>query len=125
MSTRMHTHLRQSTEGLTVVRAFNKQDATKDKTIKLINDDKKSDIVIRGAHEYFHKRLQWLSNFMYVVVGVICINLRGTLAPIYIAMMFSYLEGISHSMNGLMHGYREIEKNLQSLQKLLKLEDVK
>ena len=45
--------------------------------------------------------------------------------PIYIAMMFQYLQGISHAMNGLTHGYREIEENLRSLQKLLKLDDIK
>lgn len=80
--------------------------------------------MIRGAHEYFHKRLQWLSNLMYIVVGIICISLRGSLEPIFIAMMFDYLRGISHSMNRLIHGYHQIEENLGSLQKLLKLEDI-
>lgn len=125
MHTKMRTHLSQSTDGMYVVRAFQRENLIQNKTVDLINDDKKSDIVIRGAHEYFHKRLQWLSNLMYIFVGVVCISLRGSLEPIYIAMMFQYLEGISHSMNGLMHGYREIDENLRSLQKLLKLEDIK
>lgn len=125
MHTRMKTHLSQSTEGMSVVRAFQREDLIQNKTVDLINDTNKSDIVIRGAHEYFHQRLRFLSNFMYIFVGIVCIHLRGTLEPIYIAMMFQYLEGISHSMNSLMHGYREIEENLRSLQKLLKLEDIK
>ena len=74
-------------------------------------------MVARGASEYFHARLQWINNALYIIVGVICVGLRnsGTMEPIMIAMTFQYLQGISHSLNRLTHGYREIENNLRSL----------
>lgn len=126
MHTQMKTHLDQSTNGMSVVRAFQRQETCIAKTTKLIHQDKASDMVGRGASEYFQTRLQWLNNVLYIVVGVICVRLRntGTVEPIWIAMMFQYLQGISHSLNRLTHGYREIENNLKSLQKVLKLEDV-
>jgi len=69
--------------------------------------------------------MHWLSNFLYVGVGLSCITLRGTLSPIYLALMFDYLEGISHQLNHAMHAFRENERNLKALQRLLKLDDIK
>lgn len=113
----MHTHLSQSTDGMSVFRAFGRMEIAKVKTVKLINEDKAGDMVARGVGEYFGTRLQWLNNALYIFVGVICVGLRnsGTVEPIWIAMMFQYLAHIAHAIRGLTHGWNEVENNLQSL----------
>ena len=45
------------------------------------------------------------------------------MAPIYLAMMFNYLEGMNNRLCSLLHGGKEIRENLIAVQKLLKLDD--
>lgn len=66
-----------------------------------------------------------MSKFLYICVGIACINLRGQYEPIYLAMMFQYLQHVSWEVNGMMHAYKENERNLKALQRLLKLDDIK
>lgn len=122
--TRMHTHMGQSCDGMTVLRSFQREAKAKEKTKELIDQAKLTDMIRSGASEYYHRRMDWLSKLLYVFVGITCIGLRGALAPIYLALMFEYLEGISHQMNHTMHAYRENERNLKSLQRLLKLDSI-
>lgn len=65
-----------------------------------------------------------MSKILYVIVGLVCINLRGQYSPIYLAMIFEYLQHISWEVNGMMHAYKENERNLKALQRLLKLDDI-
>ena len=122
--TRMSSHMNQTTEGVMVVRAFNKVDTSADKTVNLINSTKTGEGIRRSAHEYYHKRIDWLSKGMYILTGLFCLSLRGLYEPIYLAMMYQYLQGISHNVNGIMHGFRENERNLKTLQRLLKLDSI-
>lgn len=62
---------------------------------------------------------------MFLASGILCIHLKGTMAPLYLAMMFQYLEGMNNRLASLMHGIKEIRENLISVQKLLNLDDVK
>jgi ABC-type multidrug transport system fused ATPase/permease subunit len=92
----MGTHMGQTCDGMTVVRSFQREAQNLEKTIRLINEANLTDKISSAAHEYYHRRLDWLSKGLYVLVGISCIGLRGDLAPIYLAMMFQYLEGVSH-----------------------------
>lgn len=84
----MNTHMNQSTEGVTVVRAFNKVDIASDKTVNMINATKTGEGIRRAANEYYGKRVDWLSKFMYIITGLTCLSFRGVYEPIYLAMMF-------------------------------------
>jgi ABC-type multidrug transport system fused ATPase/permease subunit len=71
--TRMHQHMNQSTEGIAVVRAFAREDSSQKKTVHLINQTKTGDAMRHFAHEYYHKRLDWMSKILYICVGLACI----------------------------------------------------
>jgi len=49
--------------------------------------------------------------------------MRGSVAPIMIALMFTQLEGVNERLCALLHGGREVEENLIAVQKLLKLQE--
>lgn len=78
-----------------------------------------------GCHFYFQVRLVTFSNIMFVCSGAVCIQLRGSIAPIMLALFFSQLEGMCDGLCSLLHGGREISNNLLAVQKLLKLRDIK
>lgn len=61
---------------------------------------------------------------MLLASGGMCIYLRGTMAPLYLALMFDYLESMNNRLCSLMHGGKEIEENFLAIQKLLKLKKV-
>ena len=110
---------------MTVVRAFGREKQSYEKTKAFINAACHTDAIREAAGEYNDERIKWLSNSLKIVVGVICINLKGAYAPIYLAMMYRDLEHVTHDIRGVMHSFRENENNLKSLQKLLKLENIK
>ena len=122
--TRMNSHMNQSTEGVMVLRAFNTVQKSSEKTINLINGTKTGEGIRRAAHNYYNKRVDWLSKSMYVLTGLTCLSFRGVYEPIYLAMMYQWLQHISHTVNELMHGFRENERNLKALQRLLKLDSI-
>lgn len=60
-----------------------------------------------------------------MIIGAVCISLKGQISPIWIAILFDQLEGVNNHLCSLMHGSQEIRENLVALQKLLALEDIK
>jgi len=123
--TKKYTFLQELSNGLTVIRCFEKQQEFKEKGNNLINEGLKCQIFEDSCHFYFQVRLFALSNIMFVASGILCIYLKGSMSPLYLAMMFQYLEHLNSRLASLMHGSKEIRENLISLQKLLKLEEVK
>jgi hypothetical protein len=76
-------------------------------------------------HFYFQVRIFSMSNMFFMVIGAVCISLKGVIAPIWIAILFDQLEGVNNHLCSLMHGSQEIRENLVALQKLINLEDIK
>lgn len=125
VSTKKHTHFAETFDGITLIRAFGKQNDFKKKINELNNNWITCQVFQDACHFYFQVRLFFLSNIMFLCSGFLCIHLRGTMAPIYLAMMFNYLEGMNNRLCSLLHGGKEIRENLIAVQKLLKLDDVK
>jgi len=96
------------TSGLTVIRSFQKQEDFRKKGNNLINEILKCQIFSDSCHFYFQVRLFAISNIMLVSSGILCIYLKGTMEPLYLAMMFQYLEGMNDRLASLMHGTKEI-----------------
>jgi len=71
-----------------VLRAFNTVQKSSEKTINLINGTKTGEGIRRAAHNYYNKRVDWLSKSMYVLTGLTCLSFRGVYEPIYLAMMY-------------------------------------
>ena len=84
----MNTHMSQSCDGMVVLRAFDREETTLKHTIKLINEANMTDKISSAANEYYHRRMDWISKILYVFVGMSCIQLKGSLSPIYLAMIF-------------------------------------
>jgi ABC-type multidrug transport system fused ATPase/permease subunit len=69
----MNQHMNQSVEGIAIYRAFSQEKTAQGKTVNLINETKTGDAMRHFAHEYYHKRLDWMSKILYICVGLACI----------------------------------------------------
>lgn len=84
----IHTHFSETYDGLTLIRAFKKQDEFIEDLYKIQNDRLKCQIYEDSCHWYFQVRLFFLSNGMFCCSSLLCIYLRGTIAPLWVALLF-------------------------------------
>jgi ABC-type multidrug transport system fused ATPase/permease subunit len=96
--------MQESHDGLTIIRAFEKQTSFSQKTYDLTNDNLKTQIFMDSMHFYFQVRIFSMSNIFFMIIGAVCIYLKGTISPIWIAMLFDQLEGVNNHLCSLMHG---------------------
>jgi len=85
---KMDAHLEEAFTGLTVIRAFKKQHDFTEELNDLFNKITLCEVYEDSCHFFFQVRLFFLSNCMFCCCGVLCIYLRGSYAPLTLALLF-------------------------------------
>jgi hypothetical protein len=73
---------------MVLIRAFGHQEMAMKKNIQLVNEVRLARFMNRAAYNYYDTRLSSIANIMFISVGITCINLKGTMSPIFLALMF-------------------------------------
>jgi len=69
--------MEESYEGLTIVRAFANESTFSQKACDLTNDNLKTQIFMDSMHFYFQVRIFSMSNCFFMIIGAVCISLKG------------------------------------------------
>jgi len=88
---KLSSHFTEVFDGLTLIRAFDKQADLRMDCNKILNDDLICEFFDTWCHFYFQVRLLSFSNFMFVAVGAMCISLRGAVESTMLALLFQQL----------------------------------
>jgi len=99
---RILSRLQEDFSGLTVIRAFEKQDEFIDSMNEVTDTYMKVITFYYGSSAFYRIRLFFLSNCMFCCSGVLCIYLRGSYAPLTLALLFQLLEGINDKLSTLL-----------------------
>jgi len=84
----MESNLTEAFSGLTVIRAYEKHDDFTEGLNDNFNKITLCMIYEDACHWFFQVRLFFLSNCMFCCSGVMCIYLRGSYAPLTLALLF-------------------------------------
>lgn len=88
---KISSHFTEVFDGLTLIRAFGKQDDLKEDCNKIMNQRLMTEYMDNWCHFYFQVRLLSFSNLMFIATGAMCISLKGTLDSTMLALLFSQL----------------------------------
>jgi len=85
---KMKSGVHETFSGLTVIRAFEKQDEFIDSMNEVSDKFNATVIFYFSSDAFFQVRLFLLSNCMFCCSGVLCIYLRGSYTPLTLALLF-------------------------------------
>jgi len=85
---KMKNNILETISGLTVIRAFEKQDEFIDSMDEVSDKYVLTGVYYFSANAFFQVRLFFLSNCMFCCSGVMCIYLRGSYTPLTLALLF-------------------------------------
>jgi len=77
-----------SGSGLTVIRAFEKKNELIDTNNEVMEKFTTTVVFFWSSNSFFYVRLFFLSNCMFCCSGMLCIYLRGSYAPLTLALLF-------------------------------------
>lgn len=87
-SKKISSHITETFSGMTIIRAFDKQDAYQKMINELINKNLLCEFIDNSCHHYFQVRLLTFTNIMFVSTGLLCINMRGVVGTALITLAF-------------------------------------
>jgi len=85
---KMRSNCHETFSGLTVIRAFEKQDEFIDSNNEVTEKVDLCTVFYFGCSAFFQVRLFFLSNCMFCCSSVLCIYLRGSYTPLTLALLF-------------------------------------
>ena len=104
------THLGESIQGNSTIRAFNRQDKFHERNYEDLNKQILINQVVLGTFIWYSNQMNMISILVLGTSSISCILFKDSIHPVLLAMVFQHVLGLHDCLIGFFHCLSNVEK---------------
>ena len=118
------THLGESIQGNSTIRAFKRESEFRERNYEDLNKQILINQVALGTFIWYSNQMNMISIIMLAFSTTFCVIFKEDIHPVLLAMVFQYVLGLHDVLIGFFHCLSDVEKQLVGVQRCLQLQAI-